>query len=495
MKKIMIALIILLCTSLAHPQWTKYTLTSGNIDKNPTFTSEFYGINSTFYSNWEFLTFERHTGSNSQIMVGRLGQNGFEAIPEQLTTNPSLKKNPAIGTCYTESFPYGSIITSALILWEDNKNGKWDIYASAYLSSSGWSAPFPFDSTSGNKSSPKLIGKDSVIFYIVYEKSGDIIYREFNARTKTVLVDTNITADISQQCGNPYIVTGYSTQYTKFISFERLKPDTTKAIYVKSKSSTGWTTADTTAYLGNNINNGFAPNVYTGVDNVFSSNRTGNYVLYHTRVSPVSSNPQSTVFSYNQPTINYTNYQYFFYPIITDGLYANIQTYITTSDSMRLNFNYPYFPHSPVTLGNPLTTNTYSLSSGLFAGNYSYKTWLAYTKDSLGFKNLYGLVTAVYLGGVKKTGNEIPEKYSLEQNYPNPFNSSSNIKFQIINAGRVKLVVFDLLGREVKTLVNEELQPGKYHVSFDASSLSSGIYFYRMEAGDFNSVKKLIMLK
>lgn len=103
------------------------------------------------------------------------------------------------------------------------------------------------------------------------------------------------------------------------------------------------------------------------------------------------------------------------------------------------------------------------------------------------------------------TGNNpavIPDKFSLSQNYPNPFNPITNIKFQIplchSCGGRnplVTLKVFDLLGREVKTLVNEYKQPGQYIVSFDASGLTSGVYFYKLTAGEFSDVKRMILVK
>ena len=89
----------------------------------------------------------------------------------------------------------------------------------------------------------------------------------------------------------------------------------------------------------------------------------------------------------------------------------------------------------------------------------------------------------------------IPNDFSLEQNYPNPFNSNTNVKFQIINSGIVILKVFDLLGREVKTLVNEYKQPGTYQVSFNAEGLSSGVYFYKIIAGDFSETKKMILIR
>lgn len=85
--------------------------------------------------------------------------------------------------------------------------------------------------------------------------------------------------------------------------------------------------------------------------------------------------------------------------------------------------------------------------------------------------------------------------YELHQNYPNPFNPSTTIKFQIQNDDHVTLKVFNLLGQEVATLVNEELTSGSYRVNFDGKSLSSGVYFYKIESRSFTSVKKMMFLK
>ncbi|MCX7877160.1 MAG: T9SS type A sorting domain-containing protein, partial [Ignavibacteria bacterium] len=97
------------------------------------------------------------------------------------------------------------------------------------------------------------------------------------------------------------------------------------------------------------------------------------------------------------------------------------------------------------------------------------------------------------VGGIQQV--EIPNYYSLSQNYPNPFNPATSIKYTIPKSGLVTLKVYDVLGREVATLVNEKKEPGIYDVNFDASELSSGIYFYRLEAGDFKAVKKMMLVK
>jgi hypothetical protein len=97
--------------------------------------------------------------------------------------------------------------------------------------------------------------------------------------------------------------------------------------------------------------------------------------------------------------------------------------------------------------------------------------------------------------GVGIGENNVPFRFALEQNYPNPFNPSTMISYQILASGHVTLKVYDVLGREVGTLVDEVMRPGKYEATLDAGSLSSGVYFYRLRAGSFNATKKLLLLK
>ena len=97
--------------------------------------------------------------------------------------------------------------------------------------------------------------------------------------------------------------------------------------------------------------------------------------------------------------------------------------------------------------------------------------------------------------GIEPISGNVPEKYSLSQNYPNPFNPTTNIKLQIAKSGFVKLTVFDISGREAATLVNENLNAGEYNVDFNASGLSSGVYFYRIETAGFTDVKKMTLIK
>jgi hypothetical protein len=89
----------------------------------------------------------------------------------------------------------------------------------------------------------------------------------------------------------------------------------------------------------------------------------------------------------------------------------------------------------------------------------------------------------------------MPISYELSQNYPNPFNPNTTIKFEIPKDGLVTLKIYDILGAEVATLVNEEKSVGRYEVNFNASSLASGVYLYRIQVNDFVNTKKMILMK
>ncbi len=101
-------------------------------------------------------------------------------------------------------------------------------------------------------------------------------------------------------------------------------------------------------------------------------------------------------------------------------------------------------------------------------------------------------------GGVTfigKINNEVPERFILNQNYPNPFNPSTNISFSIPSRAFVKVQVFNIIGKLISEPVNEELAPGNYEITYNANGLSSGVYYYRLTAGDFSETKKMVLIK
>ena len=114
----------------------------------------------------------------------------------------------------------------------------------------------------------------------------------------------------------------------------------------------------------------------------------------------------------------------------------------------------------------------------------------ALSDDEVLFLYQQGYVTT----GVKD-GKNMPNEFSLAQNYPNPFNPVTTINFSLAKSGNTSLIVYDMLGRTVASLINGELSAGDHTISFNASNLPSGAYFYSLQSGSFRSVKKLMLMK
>jgi len=110
-----------------------------------------------------------------------------------------------------------------------------------------------------------------------------------------------------------------------------------------------------------------------------------------------------------------------------------------------------------------------------------------------------GIILKTTNGGIsfveEEEIDEIPTDYNLSHNYPNPFNPSTKIKYSVSLRSNVVVKVFDILGNEIETLVNEEKQTGTYEITWYAESLPSGIYFYRLQAGNFVETKKMVLMK
>jgi len=156
------------------------------------------------------------------------------------------------------------------------------------------------------------------------------------------------------------------------------------------------------------------------------------------------------------------------------------------------NFIYPDWP-IPVDLSY---SNTELITGSLNNFPVGDLNWFPAQKAAwLAQRDLeYANIDRIYYVALKEPGIP-PTEYSLLQNYPNPFNPATTINYQIPKSGLVTIMIYDILGREVKTLVNEVKNPGKYKIEFNGSNLSSGIYFCRLKAENYISTKKMILLK
>ena len=156
----------------------------------------------------------------------------------------------------------------------------------------------------------------------------------------------------------------------------------------------------------------------------------------------------------------------------------------------------PTLAHRTLTAGNKVIFHAYDPVSLTTAddSSFAYFNWVSEDTLNTMYQALkwFGIETTIV--GVNDY-NYGPSSFALEQNFPNPFNPSTTIKFTVPQYSKVTLKVFDILGREVSTLINENKSAGDYIVNFDASALASGMYIYKLTAGDFTAAKKMMLLK
>jgi hypothetical protein len=126
----------------------------------------------------------------------------------------------------------------------------------------------------------------------------------------------------------------------------------------------------------------------------------------------------------------------------------------------------------------------------------SLKMWYTGNDAAPGYGTVQvGYATASFITGISVTNQVSPDNFSLKQNYPNPFNPSTTIEFTLPNPEYVKLKVYNILGKAVSTLVSRKLNQGNHTYTFDGKNLASGLYYYRIQAGKFQDMKKMILLK
>ena len=146
--------------------------------------------------------------------------------------------------------------------------------------------------------------------------------------------------------------------------------------------------------------------------------------------------------------------------------------------------------------GPPANPNSIMVSVGYDSETITYDPTMGaqYQNSSMSYHAFMQPVSAL-VNGVHRSGNELPKSFSLAQNYPDPFNPTTTIGYQLPKDSHVILKVYDVLGREVQTLVDAQESAGSHLVTFDGTRVASGVYYYRMEAGSFSAMRKFVLMK
>jgi len=497
---ILVVLVSILFYSPSYSQFqnTPVKLTFGE-DRNPAFHIRNENLDLS-HLNFEFLAYERVNINSTNICVSKINTSGAIDSGTYLTNNSFQNINPSMGF-YGQNYSQTEIINS-IVVWETNKNGNKDVYARIYKQNQGWLGEFPIDSSAGDQLTARVALINTSIYAIVYKSVNDIKLKIINVDTRVITLDTNLTSGINEVCKNPYLAITSGTPKRLYISYEREYSQSQNSIYCFKADTIAnpiVLASDTVRYSGVNYNAGLYPMVYypnpflcvyetyvNGKRNTFGTEIkwNGQSSVHHNILTSTASDMWSyrgSAFILGDNTLDGT---YGFLTKVGNSIYMKTKM-IYSWDSVSVLVSNDTNYKSKLTLS---TANAIPNSACL-------RMWYTFEKNlSPSDRGIYGISFTSCAMNIRKL-NETATSFSLAQNYPNPFNSTSKLKFQIANLGDVKIVVYDVMGREVQTLVNERLGAGVYEVSFDGNRLNSGIYFYQLKAGDFIQTKRMILIK
>jgi len=350
-------------------------------------------------------------------------------------TDKRLTNN--IADAYTPSVAVsGSVVH---VVWSDLRDGNYEIYYKLSMDGGvSWGTDIRLTNNTAYSYNPSVKVSGSVVHVVCYDNRDgnyEIYYKRSTDGGLNWGIDTRLTNNTAPSI-TPSVEVSGSFLHVLWTEYR----DTTTEIYYK-RSTDGGLSWGIDTRLTNNFATSLYPSVSvsgSAVHIVWQDDRDGNDEIYY----KLSTNAGASWGTDTRLTNNFATSLYPSVAVSGSVIHVVWQDYRDGNDEI-------YYKRNPT--GNPI--------------------------------------------GIQNISTETPSKYSLSQNYPNPFNPTTNIKFSIINSGDVKLVVYDIQGREVQTLVNERLNAGTYEVKFDGSMLTSGVYFYKMVSEGFTETKRMILIK
>jgi hypothetical protein len=435
-------------------------------------------------------------------------------------------------------------VTTVHVVWQDNRDGNWEIY---YLRSPdngiSWGSETRLTNNSSTSELPTICA-DGLNVHIVWQDSRDgnteIYYKKSVNGGLNWGTDTRLTFNSSAST-NPSI-TIFSTSLN-IVWQDNTSGNNEIYSYYSTNNGTNWSSF---IRLTNNTSSSEKPCINRngqGVYCVWQDNRDGNYEIYSkrsidggvtwssdSRVTNNSGNSKSASVAGSGTNIAVVwkddrdgNEEIYMNSSINYGIYWGTDKRLTNNvagsdcpsiavsgntlqvvwhdsrdNSISEEIYYKRSPDFGVSWGSDTrltTTPAFKVAPSVaISGTTVHVVWEDHREGMEG-EIYYKRDPTGNPIGIRNISTEIPEKYSLMQNYPNPFNPSTIIKFDVARFGEIKISVFDAAGREVQTLVNENVHPGKYEVTFEASSLNSGVYFYRIQSREFSETKRMILIK
>jgi|GEM_PF-4591319 len=448
----------------------------------------------------EWLAFARLENGHSNICLLSTQLDGIQWGDSvyYVTNDSAMNDFPSMAREFV-----GDSSEKMMLVWQRNAVHS-DIYYD-YNNGARWlySSALTHDSVSDN--SPCVAPRDSG-FDLTWERAGQIVFSEF--RDSVWSPFEQVTHTLMPVNFLPQVV---CINNTPVVVWEQVKePDTTRAIMYSVRGASGWTAPDTLAWQGDNRNPSFCKNgLYLSVI-TWESKRDSDWEIFGTDAeivgdSLIHHDPGNIT---NNPSVDDHQFSGNMTPLVITSstrsrsqyFYISAATWHIVSpggDAIAVAINGEDHPQYFTPAGGSANRNpTISfgvISRNFYEGDDAYHFWSVWENNSTGTWKLYGSKMDYVLG--VNDAPSIERSFILRQNYPNPFNPATQISYTLSKASNVTLTIYDILGQRVVTLVNEKNEPGEHSVNWNAQDIPSGVYFYRIVAGNFVQTKKMVLMK
>ncbi len=497
MKSIACVIIILSCTAVVHSQfnWSPpVRITSGESEDG---SVAFESKNSPYFGiALDYFAFVRRypTSGLSNISVMQLSGNGgtptdtvFTIVEDSIDTNDE----PAFA-----SRPYEINPKNHMLVWRHRTQASNLWYSLG--SGDGRNNPRSLTDDSHTNSDPCVASWDSG-FGLVWVRNGRIAFSEFHDSTWLPPVYVSPEGDTLNTSPHLRYLDLYSANKKPMILWEnRAIPDSNRRILYTIYTDTGWSLPNVVTSVGDNRNPKFFKSEIQGLYTIsWESNRSGHWRIYSSagslnfgwQVQDVlldfsSGIDESEASFVSLPYIINKSKNEGYFPVFEVGVW---KTNTLGQDSVSLAI---WSDISKFSAPNPDPHPDISCGSVQFDG---IRFWTVWEGEDSGHVKLFASTKVIILGVDDKS--MLPKGFDLLQNYPNPFNPSSTIRFILPKSAFVTLKAYNMIGQEIAVLVNEERRMGHYQVEFNGSNHPSGIYFYRLTAGNYSAVRKMVLMK
>jgi hypothetical protein len=483
MRKTSFILLIIHCT-LLNGQWQPDV----RLTNNPfnSYTNTLYNNNRCIAASGDtvhVVWFDNRDG-NYEIYYKRSSNSGSSwGVDTRLTNDTAVSQ-----------YPSESVIGQFVhIVWEDYRDGNGEIY---YKRSSdagiSWSADTRLTNNPGLSVFPSIYG-DGLLIHVAWvdsrDANGEIYYKRSTDGGVSWGTDTRLTVNPSP---SRFPSVSASGQIVHIIWDDA--PTGYSEIYYKRSIDGGlsWGGNIRLSFANIGVTNASITTVSSTINVAWEDFRDGNTEIYYKRSTDegLSWGPEIrlTLNSFNSRNPSISASGSAIHLVWRDDRDGNYEIYYKRSTDSGQSWE-----------TDTRLTNNSAFSGGSFCSASGAVVHVVWYDNRDGNDEIYYKRNPTgNLVGIKNINTEIPSEFYLSQNYPNPFNPATKIRFAIPAKGeseKVKIIIFDVLGRVVTTLINEQLQPGTFEVEWNASNYPSGVYYYRITIEEYTQTKKMILIK